>query len=147
MRMKRRDFLGHVWKGLLGVGFGWLGFKRAWADEQDQSAWFSVGKLEDFEVGKPVLMHSGIDADTGQRANLSGFYVIRGNDNSVKALSAICTHAGCEVMPDNQSGFACPCHGSLFDGEGTVLKGPARAPLTTLPSRVENGEVLIFKSK
>jgi cytochrome b6-f complex iron-sulfur subunit len=48
------------------------------------------------------------------------------------AMSAICTHAGC-VLEDNAgtiaAGLYCPCHGSAFDGNGSVTHGPARAAL------------------
>ncbi len=40
------------------------------------------------------------------------------------AISAICTHLGCVVAQDDQ-GFHCPCHGSVFDPDGNVTAGPA----------------------
>lgn len=44
------------------------------------------------------------------------------------ALDLVCTHLGCtlSVTPD---GLICPCHGSSFDRQGMVLKGPADRPL------------------
>jgi nitrite reductase/ring-hydroxylating ferredoxin subunit len=42
----------------------------------------------------------------------------------IYALSLICTHLGCIVNPA-PGGFDCPCHGSRFAADGTVLKGPA----------------------
>ena len=45
------------------------------------------------------------------------------------AISAICTHLGCNVVHEEGEGFACPCHGSVFDEDGLVLKGPAAWPL------------------
>jgi nitrite reductase/ring-hydroxylating ferredoxin subunit len=46
----------------------------------------------------------------------------------VYAVSTVCTHLGCIVKP-TESGFECPCHGSRFAGNGTVVKGPAPRPL------------------
>ncbi len=53
--------------------------------------------------------------------------VIRKGDEYY-AMSLICTHLGCtvNVTPDN---LVCPCHGSIFDREGRVLKGPSNRPL------------------
>jgi cytochrome b6-f complex iron-sulfur subunit len=41
------------------------------------------------------------------------------------AISSICTHLGCNVAHKEGAGFACPCHGSLYDGDGRVVQGPA----------------------
>ncbi len=45
------------------------------------------------------------------------------------AVSAVCTHLGCNVNHEEGRGFACPCHGSVFGEDGRVLKGPAAWPL------------------
>ena len=46
------------------------------------------------------------------------------------ALSAVCTHAGCEVAwRADEHDFHCPCHNSKFTMEGKVIAGPAKAPL------------------
>lgn len=47
------------------------------------------------------------------------------------ALSAVCTHAGCNVewTGDTQKPLVCPCHGSAFALNGNVQNGPANAPL------------------
>jgi len=64
--------------------------------------------------------------------------LIRHPNGALVALSAICTHAGCEVA--YQGGVLyCPCHGSLFNATtGAVIQGPA---VTPLPKRrvVESG--------
>jgi len=46
------------------------------------------------------------------------------------ALQAICPHAGCEVawVPEDLQA-ECPCHGSRFAGDGSVLNPPARTSL------------------
>jgi len=47
------------------------------------------------------------------------------------ALSLVCTHLGCTVE-QKPGGFVCPCHGSRYDQEGRVLRGPAKLPLPKL---------------
>jgi Rieske Fe-S protein len=52
------------------------------------------------------------------------------DERGIFAMSAVCTHAGCPTQPTGTGAdLFCPCHGSLFDGAGNVVRGPARAPL------------------
>jgi len=56
--------------------------------------------------------------------------VVRVSDTQVIALSAICTHAGCSMdYAAGQKVLDCPCHGSQFAIDGSVLRGPAVRPL------------------
>src|SRR6185503_5651501 len=64
------------------------------------------------------------------------FYPIlinRGAGNTFYVLDAECQHAGC-VVPAydvDVGGILCPCHGSLYDIDGSVLRDPAQRPLRT----------------
>jgi len=53
------------------------------------------------------------------------------DEQRVYALSLVCTHLGCTVNVGSGE-IVCPCHGSVFDREGRVLKGPAGRPLQRL---------------
>ncbi|HLY27792.1 MAG TPA: Rieske (2Fe-2S) protein, partial [Aggregatilineales bacterium] len=58
------------------------------------------------------------------------FFLVRFADGGFLALHSKCTHLACIVGWDKQAGqFACPCHGSIFDQQGTVLHSPAPRPL------------------
>lgn len=50
------------------------------------------------------------------------------------AFYMVCTHAGCLTTITNAQRFDCPCHGSRFDANGDRVAGPARLPLTQLPT-------------
>ena len=41
-------------------------------------------------------------------------------------INAVCTHLGC-VVPWNKAAnkYMCPCHGSQYDPNGKVVRGPA----------------------
>jgi len=54
----------------------------------------------------------------------------RDDAGTLHVVSARCTHLGCLVAwnPAERS-WDCPCHGSRFDVDGSVLEGPAVKPL------------------
>lgn len=45
------------------------------------------------------------------------------------AIDAVCTHLGCSVHLQPDQTHHCPCHGSHFATDGSVLRGPAARPL------------------
>jgi glycine/D-amino acid oxidase-like deaminating enzyme/nitrite reductase/ring-hydroxylating ferredoxin subunit len=56
--------------------------------------------------------------------------VYRDDAGTVHAVSARCTHLGCIVhFNDAETAWECPCHGSRFGIDGSVLQGPAIHPL------------------
>ncbi len=78
---------------------------------------------------------------------LVGQLVIAQDANGFFAFSAICTHQGCLVNPPSSNGTTiCFCHGSEFDGNGAVLKGPAYTPLPHYALTVCNGSVYVDTS-
>jgi glycine/D-amino acid oxidase-like deaminating enzyme len=56
--------------------------------------------------------------------------VYRDHDGNLHAVSLRCTHLGCLLRFNAaEHTWDCPCHGSRFAPDGTVLEGPAVAPL------------------
>lgn len=64
-------------------------------------------------------------------------------EKGIYALNLTCTHLGCTVNAALQ-GFVCPCHGSRFDTEGQVIKGPADRPLKTLFVKEKGNDISIM---
>ncbi len=62
----------------------------------------------------------------------------------IYALSLVCTHLGCTATVTPRE-LVCPCHGSIFDRRGKVIKGPADRPLAryAVEERGEKIAVLI----
>ena len=60
-----------------------------------------------------------------------------------KAFSTVCTHAGCSVSKIADGTIDCPCHGSKFNLDGTVAKGPASRPLDPKPIAVEGTSIVL----
>ncbi len=62
---------------------------------------------------------------------------------TVKAFSAVCTHAGCTVTDVAGGTINCPCHGSKFAmTDGAVVAGPAPRPLEPVTVAVQGGQVV-----
>ncbi|QKV17099.1 ubiquinol-cytochrome c reductase iron-sulfur subunit [Oricola thermophila] len=61
-------------------------------------------------------------------------------------VSANCTHLGCipKTVENAPEGWACPCHGSVFDMTGRILRGPAAINLPRPPHVFANETTLII---
>ncbi len=62
------------------------------------------------------------------------------------AFDDTCTHAGCSLAEGDleETTVTCRCHGSQFDvSSGAVLRGPAREPVETHETRVEDDNLKI----
>jgi glycine/D-amino acid oxidase-like deaminating enzyme/nitrite reductase/ring-hydroxylating ferredoxin subunit len=58
------------------------------------------------------------------------FAAYRAPDGELFAVSPVCTHMGCKVHWNSvETSWDCPCHGSRFRVDGTVIEGPAVTPL------------------
>ena len=54
----------------------------------------------------------------------------RDESGELHAVSACCTHLGCLVAFNRaEQAWECPCHGSRFAPDGSILQGPAVRPL------------------
>ena len=65
-------------------------------------------------------------------------YIIVNHNEKTTVLSSHCTHLGCKINKIENGRLACPCHGSEYDLEGNVLKGPAYRNLEKVPSQISS---------
>ena len=68
--------------------------------------------------------------------------LIRDTEGEFLALSARCTHQGCQVKV-KQEYFSCICHGSAYDRFGNVTRGPAQRRLRSFPVKLLDGIIKI----
>jgi glycine/D-amino acid oxidase-like deaminating enzyme/nitrite reductase/ring-hydroxylating ferredoxin subunit len=87
-----------------------------------------VDRLRPAEVSDPAEIPPGEAREL--RTGLTRTGVYRDNDGTLHGVSLRCTHLGCLVRFNAaETSWDCPCHGSRFDVDGTVLEGPAARPL------------------
>ena len=82
--------------------------------------------------------------DTVTLVRKGNLYLTRLDDGGFLAISKKCTHLGCAV-PWNaeQKQFECPCHASVFDMTGDVIKAPAPRALDLYPVSIEQDIVRV----
>jgi Rieske Fe-S protein len=133
-KLSRRDFIKLSTNALFGlggiIGLGGL-FRYFNYFPPEAPVEFDLGDIANFPVGSRTI-RSDIPA------------VIYNNAGEVVAQSLVCTHLGCTIA-ENGAEFACPCHGSRFDENGAVLKGPAQKPLKNLRVEIlEDGTLKLY---
>ncbi len=76
--------------------------------------------------------------------NGSAAVLVKKQDGSLAALSAVCPHLGCIVQWEaDRQDFLCPCHAGYFTADGEVISGPPPRALAKIPFVVLNGVVTI----
>lgn len=81
------------------------------------------------------------DVPVGAAKIVDGTVVTQPSPGVFKGFAARCTHAGCALaLKDGK--IECPCHGSIFELDGSVARGPAVAPLIARPVTVRGGEIV-----
>lgn len=86
-------------------------------DVEDLSKVVDVGPPAQFPVGSVKYIPE------------KRFFIVHDSEGFI-AISAICTHLGCTVeWFKGPKRFECPCHGSFYAPDGTLLGGPAPRPL------------------
>lgn len=61
-----------------------------------------------------------------------------------EGFSSTCTHMGCTVGTISDGKIICPCHGSMYSiTDGSVVGGPAPAPLPKKPVKVEGTNIVL----
>lgn len=105
-----------------------------------------VGSVADLPVGEPVGLTFVAESTDGYNVELlpHNVWAVQTQKGTVSVFSPVCTHLGCQVFWDRSRGqFVCPCHNSIFTKEGAVVSGPAPRGLDVLPSKIEDGELLV----
>ena len=147
----RRDFLMK-----LGIGAGVTGIAaQGAASLRSLVPNVSYDAPTTVKLGAPAEFPDGLKFLPDER-----LFVFR-EGNTFHAVSAVCTHLGCTVraealaQPQTMSvegaslrvthRFLCPCHGSVYTGDGGTVSGPAPRPLAWyhLSVAVDDGQLVV----
>jgi thiosulfate dehydrogenase (quinone) large subunit len=98
------------------------------------------------KLGPSNRLPTGQAAQYPDPSDGSADILIRESDGSLRAFSAVCTHAGCTVT--YQSGeIVCPCHGGIYSAQtGDVISGPPPAPLAPKKVVEHGGQIYAVPS-
>jgi len=115
--MDRRDLLRNSWKIgglLLGAAAGWTSYE-------------ALRPLAGSSLGGRIRLGHADAVEPGSATYVSaGRLWVANADGELFALSQRCPHLGCRVPFCESSGrFECPCHGSVFDIDGSYIAGPS----------------------
>lgn len=148
----RRTFFAWVTKGIaatigIALGIPLVGYFISPALKRHQKTWLAVTEVSELPIGEPRSLDYGITMKDGwmETKTVKAVWAVRHADDRVTVYSPICPHLGCGFRWDGKDKkFKCPCHGSVYDISGKVLAGPAPRPLDVLPSKIENGELMVL---
>lgn len=106
---------------------------------------------DDEAAGSPAASAAGTTVKTADVPEGGGtilrdvqVVVTQPSAGTYKAFSAVCTHEGCLVAKVADGAIDCPCHGAQFSiSDGSVLGGPAPAPLTAVPLSVSGDTITL----
>lgn len=90
----------------------------------------ALGTVPPFNVRDfPDLATVGKLVDIGHERAM-----VRTSATTFLGLSRVCTHQGCDTEVVSNR-LECPCHGSIFAADGSVIRGPSIAspPIAPLP--------------
>lgn len=110
------------------------------------------GLLAKDKLGNPIPATQILAEAPGSRALVAGLageptYLTVTEDATLDLMGIVdnCTHLGCTFPwnPTDQQ-FQCPCHGSLYAPDGSVVRGPAPLPLKLVRVAVIDNGVWLF---
>lgn len=105
--------------------------------------WYRISNFQAEKESRMEFRH-GNDIPLGI-SFFEKYYLIR-TENSLRAFSTTCTHAGCRIGKSAGKTLQCNCHGSRFEAEtGNPLKGPAIKLLQEFECRFDekNGQWVV----
>jgi menaquinol-cytochrome c reductase iron-sulfur subunit len=131
----------------LGLAVPLVGYVISPAMKRRARSWVDVAAVNELSAGKPKQLDYVATIQDGylETKTQKAVWAVKQDDGQVTVFSPMCTHLGCGYHWDaTDQKFKCPCHGSVYDVTGQVVAGPAPRRLDALPSKVEQGRLLVM---
>jgi cytochrome b6-f complex iron-sulfur subunit len=151
--MNKRNAMNLILLGAAGLNVAALGGPYALFFAPPSSGGGSGGQAAKDALGNDVKADAWLKTHLpGDRSLTQGLkgdptYLIVTDDGKIEnyGLNAVCTHLGC-VVPWNgaENKFMCPCHGSQYNNQGKVVRGPAPLSLALAHADVNASGVVEF---
>lgn len=117
-KKNRRTFLKLIVLGIISfIGIAWNKLTKTYIQQKGE-------KVSVFPLNK------------NQTVSFFGEYIVIHKNNKSHVLSSKCSHLGCTINKTENDKLLCPCHGSEYDLDGKVLKGPAYKNLETISAEI-----------
>jgi menaquinol-cytochrome c reductase iron-sulfur subunit len=113
---------------------------------KQEENWLPAGTLTSLPEHDPLPVTLRVAREDGynQIIERRSIFLIRNGESGVLAIDSTCTHLGCRVSWDaDEQLIRCPCHGGIYDRDGTVKSGPPPAPLARLDTKIEGDQILV----
>jgi len=148
--MQKRSLMNLILLGSIALTVGGLGGPFLYFFYPAGAGGGGGGLIAKDAVGDSVTFKGWLDKHpAGDRSLVQGLkgdatYLIVKEDKTIETfgINAVCTHLGC-VVPWNKAAnkYMCPCHGSQYDQNGKVVRGPAPLSLAIAHVEDEDGKV------
>ena len=138
--MNRQEFLEKLGIGIAGIAAGSAILEMESCKKENSSTTAAV----DFTVDLTAPANSALNSNGGSIYS-NNIIIARNNSGNFIALSQVCTHQGCTVkFSGTNNNFPCPCHGSIFDANGSVSNGPATTTLKKYNTSLSGNTLRVF---
>jgi cytochrome b6-f complex iron-sulfur subunit len=134
-KFSRRDFLSLTGKTLLAIsgviGLAEVAMYLSYQPDPSSPTSFDLGPASQYPVGSRTLAPEA----RAVLLHLPGGFT---------ALSLVCPHLGC-TLEMKEDAYLCPCHGSKFNPDGSLVNGPANKPMQVLEvEETPEGNLILF---
>lgn len=103
-----------------------------------------IATLEYSDFPNLQTVNGSYKVDIRNGSTTTRVYVTRVGTGTAKAVTTVCTHQRCDVGAWDGSSYPCPCHGSSYSSDGSVITGPAVTSLTSYTSTVTNAGIEVL---